>query len=121
MCQHVLLRCVGYPSASGLWANFNGWVPCHAMPRHAQTIKPELDLLDDADRLTHHDITLDAEGLNAAVALDVFVALEPAEYDEREKRWTATSRDIMGLDSSEDEDDGGEGGAGGRGEGGGGA
>lgn len=46
------------------------------------------------------------------VSLDVFTALEPEVYEAAEQHWAATSKDILGAESSEEEE-----GAGGDGEG----
>lgn len=41
-----------------------------------QTMAPELDLIEDEDRLTHLDITLETEGLNAQVGGSDNAAME---------------------------------------------
>lgn len=40
------------------------------------------------------------------VSLDVFTAQEPEAYETAEQRWAAISKDIVGAESSADEEDG---------------
>jgi len=57
------------------------------------SIPPELDLVEEEDRITH-EIGLDDEGLDAEELLDVF-KLDP-EWDSGESAWAAIRREILG-------------------------
>ena len=57
------------------------------------SIPPELDLVEEEDRVTH-EIGLDDEGLDAEELLDVF-KLDP-EWESGESAWAAIRREILG-------------------------
>ncbi|KAK1441837.1 cell cycle control protein cwf22-related protein [Babesia gibsoni] len=80
-----------------LWKSFRNKFSDHP------AIKPELDLVELEDQITHDMDFLD-ENITADEMLNVFQPVDPAIFFQEEAKWTSIRKQLMGLSGSDDEE-----------------